>query len=192
MTNVNETQATELVEYEEWEVENFVADAEAKGIVDAFVYSFKQGGHTVTGLTARAIEEICLLNKPRVSIIKSNVVEVEDRVIATATAQVVYFTPATKQTLPDGTVIETEAYEEKVNADGARSEPLLMSNGKRDPHVEQKALTKACRAARRQLISQAMLIQAKEYLLKKQGGKPVDVSQGVVPPKTANGNQVRR
>ena len=179
----NETQSTELQVYQEWEVDDFVAEAEAKGIINAFVYSFKQGGRTITGLTARAIEEICLLNKPRVSIIKSKVEEIGDRIFATATAQVVYFTPATKETRPDGTIIETEAYEEKVNADGVRSEPINLSNGKRDPHVEQKALTKAERAARRQLISQAALIQAKEYLLKKQGGKPVDVPSGVVPPK---------
>ena len=202
MTNVNGTQTTELVEvpeaqtgafeeYAPWEVEGFVNEAEAKGIIKAFVYSFKQGGREVTGLTARAIEEICLLNKPRVSIISSKVEEIGDRIFAYATAQVVYFTPATKQTLPDGTVIETEAYEEKVNADGVRSEPIYLSNGNRDPHVEMKALTKAERAARRQLISQAALIQAKEYLLKKQGGKPVNLPQGVIPPKTANGNRQR-
>ena len=179
----NENQSTALQEYQEWEVDNFVAEAEAKGIINAFVYSFKQGGRTITGLTARAIEEICLLTKPRVSIIESRIEEVEDRIFAYATAQVVYFTPATKEIRPDGTVIETEAYEEKVNADGVRSEPIYLSNGKRDPHVEQKTLTKAERAARRQLISQAALIQAKEYLLKKQGGKPVDVPPGVVPPK---------
>ena len=174
---------TALQEYQEWEVDNFVAEAEAKGIIKAFVYSFKQGGRTITGLTARAIEEICLLTKPRVSIIKSKVEEIGDRVWATATAQIVYFTPATKETRPDGTIIETQAYEEKVNADGVRSEPIFFANGERNPHVEQTALTKAERAARRQLISQAALIQAKEYLLKKQGGKPVNVPQGVVPPK---------
>ena len=183
MTNQNETQTTAIEEYQEWEVENFVTEAEAKGIINAFVYSFKQGGREITGLTARAIEEICLLNKPRVSIIASKVEEIGDRIFATATAQVVYFTPATKETRPDGTVIETEAYEEKVNADGVRSEPTFI-NGKRDPHVEQKTLTKAERAARRQLISQAALIQAKEYLLKKQGGKPVNLPQGVVPPRS--------
>ena len=183
---------TAIEEYQDWEVQDFVDSAQAKGLIDAFVYSFKQGGRTITGLTARAIEEICLLTKPRVSIIESKVEEVGDRIFAYATAQVVYFTPSTKETRPDGTIIETEAYEEKVNADGVRSEPIYLSNGNRDPHVEQKTLTKAERAARRQLISQAALIQAKEYLLKKQGGKPVDVPQGVVPPKTAtpkNGQQ---
>ena len=183
------TEATAIELYQDWEVEDFVDSAQAKGLVDVFVYSFKQGGRTITGLTARAIEEICLLNKPRVSIIKSKVEEIGDRIFATATAQIIYFTPATKQTLPDGTVIETEAYEEKVNADGVRSEPIFLSSGNRDPHVEQKALTKAERAARRQLISQAALLQAKEYLLKRQGGKPMNLPEGVVPPKTANNGQ---
>ena len=185
------TETTALVALEEWEVENFVADAEAKGIVDAFVYSFKQGGREVTGLTARAIEEICLLNKPRISISESNVIDEGDSVLATATAMAKYVVPATKQTLPDGTIIETEGYEEVITADGVRREEAFFSNGKRDAHVEQKALTKAMRAARRQLISQAALIQAKEYLLKKQGGKPVNLPQGVIP-KTSNGNRQQR
>ena len=192
MTNENGTQATEttaIAEYEEWEVDGFVADAEAKGIVDAFVYSFKQGGREITGLTARAIEEICLLNKPRISISESNVTDEGDSVLATATAMAKYVVPATKQTLPDGTIIETEGYEEVVTADGVRREEAFFSNGNRNPHVEQTALTKAMRAARRQLISQAALIQAKAYLLKKQGGKPVNLPQGVVPPKTANSRQ---
>ena len=106
--------------------------------------------------------------------------------LATATAQVVYFTPAMKEIRSDGTIIETEAYKEVVNADGVRSEPKFLSNGKRDLHVEQKALTKAMRAARWQLISQAALIQAKAWLLQKQGGKPVNVPANIIPPKSAN------
>ena len=186
---LNENGNTALEIYEDWEVEEFVNDAEAMGIVDAFVYTFKQGGREVTGLTARAIEEICLLAKPRVSISASNVTDEGDTVFAEATAMAKYVVPATKQTLPDGTVIETEGYEEVVTADGVRRENAYLPNGKRDPHAEQKVLTKAMRAARRQLISQAAQIQAKEYLLKKQGGKPASLPQGVVPPKRANGNR---
>ena len=185
-TDPTEAQTTAIAEYEEWEVDNFVDSAVAKGIINAFVYKFKQGGREITGLTARAIEEICLLNKPRISISASNVTDEGDTVFAEATAMAKYVVPSKKETLPDGTIIETEGYEEVVTADGVRREPTFLSNGKRDPHVEQKALTKAMRAARRQLISQAALLQAKEYLLKKQGGKPVNVPQGVVPPKTAN------
>ena len=189
MMNENGTQTTELQVYEEWEVEDFVADAEAMGIINAFVYKFKQGGRDVTGLTARAIEEICLLNKPRVSISESQIHDEGDTVLATATAMAKFVVPPTKETRPDGTIIETEGYEEVVTAPGARREPKMIGN-RPDPHVEQKALTKACRAARRQLISQAALIQAKEKLLKRQeGGKPVNLPQGVIPPNNANGNQ---
>ena len=45
MLNGNEAQATQeptaIENYEDWEVENFVDDAQAMGIIDAFVYSFK-------------------------------------------------------------------------------------------------------------------------------------------------------
>ena len=181
---------TAIENYESWEVENFVDDAQAVGIIDAFVYSFKQGGREVTGLTARAIEEICLLNKPRVSIDSSEVTDEGDTVFAKATAIAKYIVPPTKETRPDGTIIETEGYEEVVTADGVRREPAFLSNGKRDPHVEMKALTKAMRAARRQLISQAAQIQAKEQLLQRQGGKPVPVPRAALPkpPQQQNGN----
>ena len=191
-TQTPETQMPEptvIEEYEDWEVENFVNDAEVMGLVDKFIYRFKQGGRIVTGLTARAIEEISLLTKPKISISQSNVTDEGDTVLAEATAMAKYVVPKTKETRPDGTVIETESYEEVVTADGVRREPAFFSNGKRDPHVEQKALIKACRAAKKQLISQAALMQAEEFLLQKQGGKPVNVPQAALPkPQQQNGN----
>ena len=184
MSNENGTETgTELVEYADWQVEDFVDSAEAAGVVDMFVYSFKQGGRAVTGLTARAIEELCLRNDPKISIIATKVDRTEDEVIAIATAQIVYQHPAVKETRPDGTIIETESYEEPVTADGIRVEPKML-NGRKDPHVEMKALTKAMRAARRQLISQQKQIEAKENLLSLQGGKPLPVPQAAIPQNT--------
>ena len=174
------TKPTEITEFTDWEVEDFVDSAQAAGVIDALVYSFKQGGREVTGLTARAIEELCLCNDPKVSIVASNVERTEDEVIATATAGMTYHHPKKTTTQPDGTVIETEGYEEVVTADGIRAEPTVVS-GRKDPYVEMKALTKAMRAARRQLISQEKQIQAKQNLLALQGGKPVNVGQQKFP-----------
>ena len=187
-TELVEVETAEIADFEEWEVEDFVDSAQAAGVVDMFVYSFKQGGRDVTGLTARAIEELCLRNDPKVSIIASNVDRSEDEVIATATAQILYQHPAVKETRPDGTIIETEAYAEVVTADGIRAEPRVVS-GRKDPHVEQKTLTKAMRAARRQLISQQKQIEAKVNLLKLQGGQPIPVPRQAIPQNTQQAEQ---
>ena len=172
----------EVIEnYQPFEVEQFVDDAVSMGIIDAYVYSFKQGGREVTGLTARAIEHICLEHSPKISISAYNIEKDDTEVTATATARMVFRHPAKTETKPDGTVLTTEGYEEEVTAPGVRTEPLFTSNGRRDPHAEQKTLTKACRAARRQLISQAAQIKAKKDLLALQGGKPSPVPQAALP-----------
>ena len=170
------------VEQEAWVVEDWVDSIQ--DFADVFVYSFRQGGKQVTGLTARAIEELCLMNEPKVSIIKSNVERTENEVIATATAEMIFYHPAVKETKADGTVIETEAYGEGVRADGIRVEPRFFRNGNPDPHVEMKALTKAERAARRQLLSQEKQVDAKKSLLKLQGGEPIPVPQSAIPENT--------
>ena len=170
--------STELVELEDWEVQEFVDDAVAMGIVDDYVYSFKQGGKEITGLTARAIEHLCLEANPKISISEYDIKDTGDSYFATATAKAVHNHPKRTETQPDGTVIEIEGWEEVLTAPGVFDGPKI-AYGKPDPHAAQKALTKACRNARRQLISQAKQLAAKDDLLNLQGGKPAEVTQPV-------------
>ena len=169
---------TELVELKDWEVQELVDDAVAIGIVEDYVYSYKQGSRIVTGLTARAIEHICLESNPKISISEYNIEDTGESFFATATAKAVYMHPMVSEEKADGVTVTTAGYEEVVTAPGA-ADTSKIAFGKPDPHAAQKALTKACRNARRQLISQAKQLKAKEELLKLQGGEATDVTQPV-------------
>ena len=168
----------ELVELQGWEVQELVDEAVAMDIVDAYVYSYKQGGKEVTGLTARAIEHICLENNPKISISEYSIKDTGESYFAEATAKMIFRYPTVTETKPDGTVVVTEGYEEVVTAPGVFDGPKVAF-GRPDPFASTKALVKACRNARRQLISQAKQLKAKEDLLKMQGGKAVPVTQPV-------------
>ena len=185
-------QATELQEYK---VEDLVDDAVATGAFDAYVYSYKQGGRTIEGLSARGVEHIA---KGRgISIIDYEFIDKVDTtlgegVLCVAMAKQVIKHPATKETQPDGTVIETEAYEEEWTAPGSRFEPAKDANGRTNPHCHQTALVKAMRNARLQLIELAARKVAIAELLKLQKAQPAPIPANTSRRTQGNGQRTQR
>ena len=139
-------------ELEQYEVANFVDDALVEGsmsefMLNEYVYEFPQGGRTIRGLTARAIAHIAQEQNISIKeIIRENQAE---GVLYTAVAVKV------EPGAPEG---------EWLRAEGVSYEPLML-NGKMDPFAWQKAMTKASRNARRQLIPAIMQIQAVAALM---------------------------
>ena len=172
------SQSTEIVGYQEWEVQEFIDDAVAQGTVDAYVYAYQQGGRLVTGLSARAIEHMGLERNISVKII--DVSEQDDGVLITVEASMRNIIPARKETKPDGTVIEYEEVVDAITAPGLFYTPK-MAYGKPDMFYHAKCLTKAGRNARRQLIPIVAQEEAKKTLLSLQGGKPANVPTDVIP-----------
>ena len=190
----NETQATELQEYQ---VQDLVDDAVATDTFDAYVYEYKQGGRTIQGLSARGVEHIG--KRHGISIIEHKFEETEvdglgKGILCTAEAMLKIVRPFEKETLPDGTVIEREGYEEVITAPGANFAPYV-AYGKPDDFCHQKALTKAMRNARLQLIEASyQKLAIKELLaLKKPQAAPIPANtsrkaNGTAQQRTANQN----
>lgn len=134
---------------EEYTVAELVDDALESGtwndyMRNRYVYEFKQGGRLIRGLTAEAICHIALENG--ISIIDTERDILNDGVLFKAVAV---------KKSEDGTEIRAEgiAYE------------AFIDRGKPDKFCWQKALTKACRNARKQLIPATMQVAAIETLL---------------------------
>ena len=141
-----------MSELQEYEVANFVDDTLVEGLITDFmlneyVYEFKQGGRVIRGLTARAIAHLAL--EQNISI-KETTREIRDE-------GVLYSAVAVK--------VEPGAPEaEWLRAEGVAFAELI-SNGKPDDFAWQKAMTKASRNARRQLIPAVLQIKAVEMLM---------------------------
>ena len=154
---------------EKYEVEELVDDAIAAGgwspqMRNEYVYTFKQGGREIRGLTSAAIAHIALEHGISITNIEKEILK--DGVLFTATAV---------KKMPD--------LEDCLTAYGCAYQPFL-SGGKPDVFCWQKALTKACRNARRQLIPATMIISATEQLLNLTPGvkpKPQAIDSGEAP-----------
>ena len=189
------SEAIQSTDLQEYQVEDLVDDAVATGAFDAYVYSYRQGGRTIEGLSARGVEDMA---KGRgISIIDYEFIDKVDPtlgegVLCVAMAKQVIQHPATKETQPDGTVIETEAYEQEFTAPGSRFEPSKDTNGRPDPHYHQKALVKAMRNARLQLISLAARKIAIKELLKRMKSHPAPIPANTSRRTQANGQRTQR
>ena len=139
-------------ELQEYEVANFVDDALVEGSITDFmlseyVYEFQQGNRTIRGLTARAIAHLAL--EQNISIKEASREILDEGICYTAVA----------------VKVEPGAPEaEWLRAEGVSYEPFVL-NGKHDPYAWQKAMTKASRNARRQLIPAVLQIKAVEMLM---------------------------
>ena len=153
-----------MSELQEYEVANFVDDALVEGsmtdfMLSEYVYEFAQGGRTIRGLTARAIAHIA--QEQNISIKEITRENQAEGVLYTAVAVKV-----------ESGVSETEW----LRAEGVSYEPIML-NGKPDPFAWQKAMTKASRNARRQLIPAVLQIKAVAMLIEI-GGNAAGNNQG--------------
>ena len=141
-----------MSEMQEYEVANFVDDALVEGsmtdfMLNEYVYEFNQSGRTIRGLTARAIAHIA--QEQNISIKEITRENQAEGVLYTAVA--VKIEPG----VPEA---------EWLRAEGVSYEPIML-NGKPDPFAWQKAMTKASRNARRQLIPAVLQIKAVAMLI---------------------------
>ena len=183
MANENGTQTTELQEYE---VQDLVDTAVASGTFEAYVYQYKKGGKNIQGLSARGVEHIGLNRGISITDHKFEEYEVEGfgkGVLCTAEATLKIVHPTETVTQPDGTVIEREGYEEEISAPGANFSPFI-AYGKPDEFCWQKALTKAMRNARLQLIEASYQKEAIKELLKLQDAAPAPTTRPAIPANT--------
>ena len=171
----NETQTPELQAYE---IQDLVDDLVASGKFDAYVYEYKQGNRTVKGLSAAAFAHLGL--ERGISITSFEFEKLEDGVLCTAEATRRIVTPA--ETIVDADGAETTKAEviEEITAPGANFAPYI-AYGKPDPFCWQKALTKACRNARRDLIPAVEQEQAVEQLLKLSAAAPAPTARPAPP-----------
>ena len=172
---VNETQSTELQEYE---IQDFIDGLVATGAFDAYVYKFKQGGRWIEALSARGVEHIA--KDRRISIIDYTFTPTDDPVLGygvlcVAMAKISIKHPAKTETLPDGTQIVTEAYAEELTAPGSNFTPAHDAKGKVNPFYHQTALVKAMRNARLQFIEVASQQHAIQELLKLQNAQAAPI-----------------
>ena len=192
MTNENGTQTTDLQEYE---VRDLVDTAVASGTFQAYVYEYKKGKQTIQGLSARGVEHIGLMRGISITDHQFEETEVDGvkGVLCTAEAMLKIVHPSETETQPDGTVIEKEGYEEVITAPGANFAPYV-AYGKPDDFCHQKALTKAMRNARLQLIEASyQKVAIKELLaLQKPQAAPIPANSrktnGKAQQRTANQN----
>ena len=151
-------------EMQEYEVANFVDDTLDEGeitdfMLSEYVFEFAQGGRTIRGLTARAIAHIA--QEQNISIKELTREDQTEGVLYTAVA--VKIEPGSPE-------------QEWLRAEGVSYEPF-MQNGKQDEFAWQKAMTKACRNARRQLIPAVLQIKAVAMLMEI-GGNVAGSNQG--------------
>lgn len=140
------SEETAKYEVQEYETQELVDDALASGVWNdalrnEYVYEFKQSGKLVRGLTASAISHIAQEQGISITTVEREILN--DGVLYTATAQ--------RQ--PEGLERQGVAYEP------------FATGGKPDKFCWQKALTKACRNAMRQLIPATMQQNAIHQLL---------------------------
>lgn len=171
-------ETTEITQYEEWEVNEILDDWVAEGSIDAYVYSFKQGGKQIVDLTARAYEH--LAKDIKISRTIDEVVDSEDGVMVSVTATEKIIHPQVTETKPDGTTVVTEAYTEEITAPGLFYSPKKVGT-RLDAYAHAKALTKADRNAIRRLVPIPARKKAIETLLQLQGGEPVNVTPDMLP-----------
>ena len=151
-------------EMQEYEVANFVDDTLDEGeitdfMLSEYVFEFNQSGRTIRGLTARAIAHIA--QEQNISIKELTREDQTEGVLYTAVA--VKIEPGSPE-------------QEWLRAEGVSYEPF-MQNGKQDEFAWQKAMTKACRNARRQLIPAVLQIKAVAMLIEI-GGNAAGSNQG--------------
>jgi len=130
-----------------YEVQEFVDDALAAGqmndhMLNRYVYEFQQGSRVIRDLTAAAIAHIGLENN--ISVTEYKMETMEQGVLCYATA---------------------EKLDTGQKAHGAAYAPFEIGN-RPDLYCHQKALTKASRNARRQLIPAIVQVRAVDELLK--------------------------
>ena len=132
-------------EMAKYEVEELVDDALASGtwndaLKNEYVYEFYQNGRLIRGLTASAISHIAQEHG-------ITIVEVE------------------REILNEGVLYTAKAARgDDLIRHGVAYEPFIL-NGKTDKFCWQKALTKACRNAMRQLIPAPLQLNAIQQLL---------------------------
>ena len=177
------TESTAIAEYKDHEISDFVDSASAQGTFNAYVYSYKQGGRVITGLSSRAIEHLALEREIDTDPVNLKVEEKDDGVLTTVTAILEIVRPSIREEREDGTIIVTEGYTKKIRRTGINHSPFQAYN-KPDPFVYQKSMTKATRNAMSRLIPVTAQLEAKETLLALQGGKPIEVPQSVIPQTT--------
>jgi len=148
MTATNNIPETALAK---WEVEELVDDAIASGhdsefLKNEFIYEFRQGGKVIRGLTASMYAHLALGAK-------INIEEVDMETVIMDENEYVRYTVIAIRRM-DG---------ELIAAHGTACEPQYL-NGKFDKYCFQKALTKAARNARKQLLPFDMILKAIEEL----------------------------
>ena len=126
---------------EKWEIQEVVDDAVAAGqhnqfMKSEYVYEFCQGGRVVRGLTASAIAHLALVEN--ISIESHTLEKQEDGYFCTATA------------------VKLDTNQKAI---GVAFQPH-NENGRFDKFAAQKAVTKASRNARKQLLPFTLILSA--------------------------------
>ena len=173
-----EMQPEEITQYEEFEIGNILDDWVAEGTFDAYVYKFSKGGREVIGLTARAYEHIAKENN--ISVLIESVEDLGDQILIQVSAKQEIHHPKTKETKPDGSVVETDAWTEKNAMPGICCSPKQL-RGKPDEFVYQRCLTKAGRGGINKLIPIPAQKKAIATMLELQGGVAYPVKQKELP-----------
>ena len=166
---MTEVHTDEIGEVKEYHVQELVDDALSAGRFNEYmrgqyVYEFKQGNRVIRGLSADAIAHIAL--EQGITIEDVDVRETDKGVLVTATAL---------------------KMESGLRAIGISYEPFMSNTGIFDKFAWQKALTKASRNARKQLIPATVRVQAIDIFLNLDpddrqslpAPKPVDLSPAV-------------
>ena len=164
MNNNNQPPETTM---ERWEIVEMVDDAIAAGqdsefLKNEFVYEFKQQGRVVRGLTAAMYAHLALVEGIGIQNTLRTIVDID---------------------VGERTEKYVRCYVEAVKGDqmapGIAMEPLML-NGRFDKFCYQKALTKACRNARKQLLPFDLVLKAIEELAnppKPKAAKPKQVEK---------------
>ncbi len=153
-------------ELQEYEVANLVDDALASDswndhMLSRYVYEFKQGSQTIRGLTATAIAHIALESGISIESVEITYYQ------GLSDKQVCYTACAVKET---GQKAYGVAVEATMRYDYDLKKDVF------DKYAMQKAMTKACRNARRQLIPASMQENAIITLMALPNSQPKPIS----------------
>lgn len=154
---------------EEYKVQELCDDALETGqwneyMKSRYVYEFKQGNRTIRGLTSEAICHIALQHGISIESTKCETMEtgVLYTAVAVRTERIHTEDEHDTPTYAGGASATSHRF---FRAEGVCFEPFNTYTGEFDKFCWQKALTKACRNARKQLIPATMQIAAIDALM---------------------------
>ena len=187
-TDIAEVEDAELVEVDEdlegWQISDYVDSWAAQHGFANYVYSYKQGARVVVGLSARAYEHLALNPENPITVVEETeeitTVNGVEGVLTKVKVEMTIVIPAVFD--KEGKCLAAEKVE-KITRVGKNFSPVI-AYGKFDEFVFQKSSTKAFRNAVAKCVPATKQEDAKQELLKLQGGKPANIPRQAIPQNT--------